>query len=106
MIETLVNYGIDINDIEDNIFTELMEETRQSHIEIIDMLIKNGANVNATNKGGVTPLTISVKSGQSEIAKKIIAQGADINSTLKWASEHNSFEQVQNFLLENGASII
>ena len=50
MIETLINYGIDINDIEDNIFTELMDETRQSHIEIINLLIKNGANVNATNK--------------------------------------------------------
>ena len=83
-----------------------MEETRQSHIEIIDLLIKNGANVNATNKGGITPLTISVKSGQSEIAKNLIAQGANINSTLKWAHEHNSFEQVQKFLLENGASII
>ena len=83
-----------------------MEETRQSHIEIIDLLIKNGANINATNKGGVTPLTISVRSGKSEIAKQLIAQGADINSTLKWASEHNSFEQVQKFLLENGATII
>ena len=106
MIETLVNYGIDINDIEDTIFTELMEETKQSHIEIINLLIKNGANVNATNKNGVTPLTISVKSGQSEIAKHLIAQGADINSTLKWANEHSSFEQVQKFLLKNGATII
>ena len=106
MIETLVNYGIDINDIEDTIFTELMEETKQSHIEIISLLIKNGANINATNKSGVTPLTISVKSGQSEIVKYLIAQGADIDSTLKWANEHSSFEQVQKFLLENGASII
>ena len=104
MIETLINYGIDINDIEDNVFTELMNEN--SHIEIINLLIKNGANVNATNKNGVTPLTISVKSGQSEITKHLIAQGADINSTLKWANEHNSFEQVQKILLENGATII
>ena len=78
MIETLVNYGIDINDIEDTIFTELMEETRQSHIEIINLLIKNGANVNATNKNGVTPLTISVKSGQSEIAKHLIAHSTQL----------------------------
>ena len=106
MIETLVNNGIDINDIEDNIFAELMKETKRNHIKIINLLIENGANVNATNKIGVTPLTISVKSGQSEIAKHLIAQGADINSTLKWANEHNSFEQVQKFLLKNGATII
>ena len=106
MIETLINSGININDIEDNIFTELMAQIRQSHIEIINLLIKNGANINATNKNGVTPLTISVKSGQSEIVKCLIAQGADINSTLKWANEHNSFEQVQKILLENGAMII
>ena len=103
MIETLINYGIDINDIEDNIFTELMDETRQSHIEIINSLIKNGANVNATNKSGVTSLTISVKSGQADIVKHLIAQGANINSTLKWANENNSFEQVQKILLETGA---
>ena len=103
MIETLVNNGINIDDIEDNIFTELMEKTRQSHIEIINLLIKNGANVNATNKSGVSSLTISVKSGQAEIVKRLIAQGADINSTLKWANENNSFEQVQKILLETGA---
>ena len=106
MIETLVNYGIDINDIEDTIFTELMEETKQSHIEIINLLIKNDANVNATNKSGVTSLTISVKSGQADIVKHLIAQGADINSTLKWASEHNSLEEVQKIVLENGAIVI
>ena len=106
MIETLVNNGIDINDIEDNIFTELMDETRQSHIEIINLLIKNGANVNATNKSGVTSLTVTVMSGQADIVKHLIAQGADINSTLKWANEHNSFEEVQKILLENGAIMI
>ena len=106
MIETLINYGIDINDIEDNIFTELMDENRQSHLEIINLLIKNGANVNATNKSGVTSLTISVKSAQADIVKHLIAQGANINSTLKWANEHKSFEEVQKILLENGAIMI
>mgnify|MGYP001398662134 CR=1 FL=1 len=106
MIEILVNYGIDINDIEDTIFTELMEETRQSHIEIINLLIKNGANVNATNKNGVTPLTISVKSGRAEMVKHFITQGADMNSTVRWANEHNSYEEVQKILLENGAIMI
>ena len=99
MIETLINYGIDINDIEDNVFTELMNEN--SHIEIINLLIKNGANVNATNKSGVASLTISVKSGQADVVK-----GADINSTLKSANEHNIFEEVQKILLENGAIMI
>ena len=99
MIETLVNYGIDINDIEDNVFTELMNEN--SHIEIINLLIKNGANVNATNKSGVASLTISVKSGQADVVK-----GTDINSTLKSANEHNIFEEVQKILLENGAIMI
>ena len=106
MIETFINYDIDINDIEDNIFTKLLDETKQSHIEIINLLIKNGANVNATNKSGVTSLTISVKSGQADIVKHLIAQGADINSTLNWANEHNSFEEVQKILLENGAIMI
>ena len=99
MIETLINYGIDINDIEDNVFTELMNEN--SHIEIINLLIKNGANVNATNKSGVASLTISVKSGQADVVK-----GTDINSTLKSANEHNIFEEVQKILLENGAIMI
>ena len=99
MIETLINYGIDINDIEDNVFTELMNEN--SHIEIINLLIKNGANVNATNKSGIASLTISVKSGQADVVK-----GADINSTLKSANEHNIFEEVQKILLENGAIMI
>ena len=103
MIETLVNNGIDINDIEDNIFAELMKETKRNHIKIINLLIENGANVNAANKNGVTPLTISVKSGQADIVKNLIAQGADINSTLKWANENSSFEQVQKILLETGA---
>ena len=101
MIETLINYGIDINDIEDNIFTELMDKNRHSHIEIINLLIKNGANVNATNKSGVASLTISVKSGQADVVK-----GTDINSTLKSANEHNIFEEVQKILLENGAIMI
>ena len=104
MIETLINYGIDINDIEDNVFTELMNEN--SHIEIINLLIKNGANINATNKSGVTSLTISFKSGHADIVKHFIAQGADINSTLKSANEHNIFEEVQKILLENGAIMI
>ena len=96
---------IDINDIQDNIFTKLIEEIRLSHVEIINLLITNGANINAVNKSGVTALTISVKSGQAEIVKHLIAQGADFDATLKWASEHNSFEEVQNILVESGATL-
>ena len=77
-----------------------------SHIDIIDLLIKSGANVNVSNNNGVTALTISAKSGQAEIVKYLIAQHADFNATLKWASEHNSFEQVQKILVENGAILV
>ena len=83
-----------------------MDKSKQSHIDIIDLLIKSGANVNASNNNGVTALTISSKSGQAEIVKYLIAQGADFNATLKWASEHNSFEQVQKILVENGAILV
>ena len=104
-METLMEYDIDISDIQDDMFTKLMGEIRQSHIEIINLLIENGANVNMSNNSGITALTISVKSGQAEIVKHLIAQGADFDATLEWASEHNSFEQVQNILMENGAAL-
>ena len=75
-------------------------------------MIENEADINVATKSGVTALTILATShnissinGQNNIIKKLIQQDADINSTLRWAKDHDQFEQVKNILVENNASI-
>ena len=110
VIDTLIDNGIDTRK---SIFDDLIEEIKQSHIEITKTLIENGADVNSSSTSKATALTISVTalknfaiSGSNEIVRNLILHGADINSALEWAKDHDSFEQVKKILIENGASIL
>ena len=110
VIDALIDNGIDTRK---SIFNDLIEEVKQSHVEITSVLIRNGANINFSSKSGATALTISAEVamsskilGQAEIVKNLILHGADINSTLEWAKDHDNFEQVKHILIENGASIM
>jgi len=110
VIDTLIDNGIDTRKSK---FDDLIEEIKQSHVKITNILIKNGANVNSSSKSGVTALRISATSltlssisGQEEIVRNLILHGADVKSTLDWAKDRDSFEQVKNILIKNGASIL
>ena len=58
VIDKLIDNGIDTKKSK---FDDLIEEVKQSHVDITNILIKNGANVNFSSKGRATALTISAE---------------------------------------------
>ncbi len=62
-IDSLINFGININYQNDNGETPLMMSVYSNNIEAADILIKRGADKTLRNKNGLTAMDIAVEKG-------------------------------------------
>ncbi|UOX38724.1 ankyrin repeat containing protein [Finch poxvirus] len=86
IINTLLDYGADIEAISNNIGTALHFAVRSSHTyATVKTLIDRGANINSRNKNLSTPLHYACeKRCGLDVIKILIDNGADLNATNRW----------------------
>ncbi|NBM55425.1 hypothetical protein GWI68_11700 [Proteus sp. G2669] len=75
----LIKKGIDVNILDDNNFTPLINSSFNGYFEITDILIKNKAWVDGDPRGITTPLIEASCGGHLDIVKLLIKSGAEIN---------------------------
>ena len=113
-METLIQYGADINVRFNDGSTLLHYASRYSKQDIIEFLLKlNQISVNATNNNQATPLMFACSNGDHlDNMETLIQYGADINARdidgktlLHYASRYSKQEIVESLLKLNQISI-
>ncbi|MDO9049460.1 MAG: ankyrin repeat domain-containing protein [Methylobacter sp.] len=66
-IETLLNFGSDINSKGEHGYTPLHYAVEQGHMNVVKFLLEHGANKDITNDDGDTALALSVLLEEEEI---------------------------------------
>jgi ankyrin repeat protein len=79
-VEGIIGNGADLETIDSEGKTPLMNAVYYKHPELTTFLIEKGADVNAKEPNGWTPLMFASMGGNSEIAKILIDGGADVNT--------------------------
>ncbi|KAL8884266.1 MAG: hypothetical protein Q9192_006886, partial [Flavoplaca navasiana] len=79
IVDTLLNFGADVNSKDGSDNTALHNACRSGHPAIVERLLECGANVNKRNIFGETALHQAVRYDQVEIVELLIAYHSDIN---------------------------
>lgn len=77
-----INKGVDINQIDKNGNTALINAASRNSLEIIKLLANRTKNINHTNKDGNSALTRSIRN-KSNVIKYLLGKGANVNITDK-----------------------
>jgi ankyrin repeat protein len=78
--EILLEYGANVNIMDNNCLTPLYFALNGRNLEIIKLLIKNGADINISDKDNISPLHISIRINRKDITEILINNGANINA--------------------------
>ncbi|NEW60943.1 hypothetical protein GSY74_06565, partial [Sulfurovum sp. bin170] len=80
-IEILLEYGVDLRDIDPDGLSVIDVAIKFRREDIIRFCIEKGLNVNETHrKSGITPIILTACFNNTHIAELLIQHGADINS--------------------------
>ena len=112
VLETLIDYGVDLNATNKKCHTALMMACDKGNIDGINVLMKAGADPNIVDADGYNCLHFVVLRGCSiDVLQKITEHGADVNAvnkngvtSLMMASEKGNVDFI-NVLLKDGADI-
>jgi len=115
MVETLLNYGADVNEEPDYRYgyTALQAasllEPGPAKMKLVDFLLSRGAEVSADPavQGGLTALQAAATSGDLQLVEMLLAKGADVNGraafeegryAIEGAAEYGRLDMVQMLL--------
>ena len=76
-LQKLIDNGADVNCLNYNGGTALIEAALNGKINFVKLLIKNNADVNVQNMGGMTALMWACHNGDLEMTKMLLDAGAD-----------------------------
>ena len=110
--EMLLNFGADVNAVDDEGKTSLMRLDEDANVELVRLLLKHGAKINAVDNYGNTPLISAVGDyADAEILQVLLENGADVNAqnkegktALMEAAYDDNFENVKTLIL-GGANV-
>ena len=123
-VRFLLNHGADVNSKDNQGFTSLIYSifynNSTSSFNTAKLLLEYGADINSSTINNDTPLLYSINNCNIENIKILLDKGADINSintightsliyavnilnNLKY--KHDSYTQIMELLLDNGANI-
>ncbi|KAK3390249.1 ankyrin repeat-containing domain protein [Podospora didyma] len=78
-IEALLDAGADVNAIDDDGDTPLIQCMINGRADVAELLIRHGADLNVINKLGVTALTGCAGKGIMNVIEVLLKHGADVN---------------------------
>lgn len=109
-IEILLEYGVDIREIDEDGLSAIDVAIKFKREDIIRFCIEKGVNVNETHrKSGITPIILTACFNNIHIAELLIEHGADINSkdaggmSVKDYAKKLGQKKMFKFLEERGA---
>ena len=111
-VKYLIRKGANL-EMKDNVrhATPLINASRRSFKDIVEILLMHGANIHAKDFIGFSALSFAIENNHQDIAKLLIKYKANVNepkmplfSPLSIALYHRHFE-MGRLLLENGADI-
>lgn len=112
-VQTLLKFGIDINEYDDAGQTALYAFVRDWHPDVVRFALENKADVNVQDEFGRSPLHLVAALNNADIAQILIDAGADTNletfherqTPVHFASKYNSLD-VLKVLIRHGGSVI
>ena len=109
-IEILLEYGVDIREIDDDGLSAIDVAIKFRREDVIRFCIEKGLDVNETHRrSGITPIILSACFNNTHIAELLIQHGADINSkdyggmTVKDYAKKLGQKRMLEFLEKRGA---
>jgi ankyrin repeat protein len=109
-IEILLEYGIDIREIDDDGLSAIDVAIKFRREDVIRFCIEKGLDVNETHrKSGITPIILAACFNNTHIAELLIQYGADINAqdrggmTVKDYAKKLGQKKMLEFLERRGA---
>ena len=110
-VKLLLDYGIDVNILNENGQSTLMIACKHGHSDVVQILLNHGAQTNLQDKDGVSPLMIASEAGNFEIAKQLLKHGTSVglqNSngwTAVMLASYNNHVKVVETLLKCGGKV-
>jgi len=104
----LIKRGTDVNMVDRDGNTLLVQAVRKNMPTLVDFLIRNRARLNTRNKNGETALSIAAFDGKLPYVKQLVEAGAEVNfygwTPLAYAA-YNGHTAVADYLLKHGAEV-
>lgn len=109
-VKALVDEGVDVNKVNKNGKSPLIEAIYHNHYDIAEFLIDSGADISLQDKNTGTSMHIASAKGNVEILQLLIDNGANVNEISNRLEETPIWQAVRwgkieavKFLLANGA---
>ncbi|MCL4361844.1 ankyrin repeat domain-containing protein [Candidatus Dependentiae bacterium] len=94
--KSLIEQGVELNEIDNEGATALMLAIRSQHFDIAKLLIDSGANIHIKDKAGITALMWASMGGSTDIVQLLIDKGANAldqdnngQTATSWAKHFN-----------------
>ena len=104
----LIKRGMDVNSVDRDGNTLLIQSVRRDMPEFVDYLVKHRARLNLRNKNGESALSIASYMGFLPQVKQLVEAGAEVNfygwPPLSYAA-YNGHLAVADYLIKRGAEV-
>lgn len=78
IVEDIINYDVDLNNIQENGDPLLHVASKNGQHDIVNLLLKHGADLHAKNCNGETVMLCAVQNNDAELVETFIRHGVDI----------------------------